>query len=401
MITMAVTLKKLCTENGNPCKLSLLAGQNSFRNSVTWVYVLEDESLIRYFHGSELAVTTCMKFPSDPSWLMTLVQALYNRKAAGLVVNVGKFIFEIPAEIIDFCDRYDFPLLIMPWEIHITDMIQSFCTRVILEQQETVLHDNAIRDAILKRGNENEYREILSRYYNLDGKFLVILINTVVNKDGESTKSDETEYRFINHIRRFKTKHNLKGFRVGMISYETYELMILNNMDPDLLPAIRDMVMEVFSEAASSKSIYIGVGIPVDGISQINKSFHRAKTALQMAVYYHEPYIKFEDMGFYKILFSLKDDDLLTTYAGEILGPLEEYEKNHHGYMELLKSYIEHDRSLEKTAEALFLHRNTVNYRIQKIKTILNNPLKTLNDLFPFQVAFAIREMENHTIKHE
>ena len=106
-------------------------------------------------------------------------------------------------------------------------------------------------------------------------------------------------------------------------------------------------------------------------------------------------------MGFYKILFSLKDDDLLTAYAEEILGPLEEYEKNHQGYMELLKSYIEHDRSLEKTAEALFLHRNTVNYRIQKIKTILNNPLKTLNDLFPFQVAFAIREMENHTIKHE
>ncbi|MCI6019066.1 MAG: helix-turn-helix domain-containing protein [Clostridiales bacterium] len=54
------------------------------------------------------------------------------------------------------------------------------------------------------------------------------------------------------------------------------------------------------------------------------------------------------------------------------------------------------DRSLEGTARAMFLHRNTVNYRIQKMKTLLGSPLKTLEDLFPYQVALAIRDMENH-----
>ncbi len=49
---MSASLKKLYMENENPFKLSLCAGQNSIRNKVTWVYMLEDEYIIPYFHGS-------------------------------------------------------------------------------------------------------------------------------------------------------------------------------------------------------------------------------------------------------------------------------------------------------------------------------------------------------------
>ena len=48
---MSATLKNLYTENENPFKLSLCAGQSSIRNKVTWVYMLEDEYIIPYFHG--------------------------------------------------------------------------------------------------------------------------------------------------------------------------------------------------------------------------------------------------------------------------------------------------------------------------------------------------------------
>lgn len=59
-----------------------------------------------------------------------------------------------------------------------------------------------------------------------------------------------------------------------------------------------------------------------------------------------------------------------------------------------LRAYIRNDRSLEKTAADLYLHRNTVNYQIQKLKKILHSPLKTAEDLFPYYVALSIRDME-------
>jgi DNA-binding PucR family transcriptional regulator len=140
------------------------------------------------------------------------------------------------------------------------------------------------------------------------------------------------------------------------------------------------------------------VGIEVQGLSNIHKSFHRARTAMKMAMYRNVPFIQFEEMGFYKILFSVKDEEVLYSYANEILAPLDAYDSGNHNYIELLKVYIQNDRSLEKTAAAMYLHRNTVNYRIQKMKTLLNSPLKTVEDLFPFQVALAIRDMEAHSI---
>ena len=397
---MSVTLKKLYTENENPFQLSLCAGQNSIRNVVTWVYLLEDEYIIPYFHGSELAVTTCIKLSQDPSWLMTLVRKLCECHAAGLVINIGKFITEIPGDVIDYCNQNDFPLLTIPWEIVLTELIQSFCIRIISEQQESLIHDQAMRDALSGRGNEEEYREILSKYYDLEGKFTVILIYSRL-PDEEVGQSDSIEHIFINRIRRFKTRYNLKKIKIGLISHEHYELMILNNTDASLLPQIRGIILDVYEKAARDQAIFIGVGNEIQGISNISKSFHRARTAMRMAVYRSEPFIRFEEMGFYKILFSVKDDDVLHSYANEILGPLDEYEKEHHGYLEMLRVYIQNDRSLEKTAETLFLHRNTVNYRLQKMKKLLNCPLKTLEELFPFQVAFAIRDMETHSLQEK
>lgn len=394
---MSVSLKRLYNENGNPFKLSLCAGQNSIRNVVTWVYMLEDEYIIPYFHGSELAVTTCIKLPLNPSWLMTLVQKLVECHASGLIINVGKFISEVPQDVIDYCNACDFPLLTMPWEIRITEMIQSFCTRIISERQETIVHDKAMRDAISKRENEEEYREVLSKYYDLEGKFSVVLIYCILPEE-EIGQIDNMEHLFINQIRRLKTRYGLKKVKIGLISHEHYELMICNNTDTFLMPEIRNIILQVYEKAAKAKAIFIGVGNEVQGLSDIDKSFHRARTAMRMAVYRNEPFIRFEEMGFYKILFSVKDDDVLYSYANEILGPLDQYEKEHHGYLEMLKIYIQNDRSLEKTAAALYLHRNTVNYRLQKMKTLLNSPLKTVEDLFPFQVALAIRDMEVHSI---
>ena len=88
--------------------------------------------------------------------------------------------------------------------------------------------------------------------------------------------------------------------------------------------------------------------------------------------------INFQQMGFFKILFAADDTTILKSYEQQLLGPLEEHDRHHHSqYMETLRSYIENDRSLMGVAESTFTHRNTVNYRIQNIKKILNNPLKT------------------------
>jgi DNA-binding PucR family transcriptional regulator len=114
-----------------------------------------------------------------------------------------------------------------------------------------------------------------------------------------------------------------------------------------------------------------------------------------MAMGTHRVIVKFDEMGFYKVLFSVDDSDILSNYANEILGSLEQYDKDHNAtYVETLRSYIKNDRSLIRVAEDTFTHRNTVNYRIQNIKRIIGCELKDVDELFQYQVAFYIRDME-------
>ena len=396
---MAATLRKLYTENNNPFCLTLQAGQNSVRNKVSWVYMLEDEDIISYFHGSELAVTTASRFEQNPKWLLYIVRRLCEVQAAGLIINIGRFIFEIPQEVLDFCNLHDFPLLTMPWDIRITEMTQSFCVRIIQEQHESMIHDQAMADAILHPENEKRYCDILERYYDLSGYFTVIIIYTNTEAYEELHRANEMESILLNQVRRYKTINGLRNIKFGLISHEHYELMILNNIESGILPDIRNIILDVYRDAAKAKAIYMGVGINVQGITRIHKSFDRAQTAMRMAIYRNEPFVRFEEMGFFKILFSIKDDEILYQYADEILSPIDLYSSKGEQYLELLKAYIQNDRSLEKTAVALFLHRNTVNYQLQKLKQILNSPLKTLEDLFPYQAALAIRDMQKHSLQ--
>ncbi len=393
---MSVTLKRLCFDNGNPFKLTLHAGHNSIRNAVDWVYLLEDESIIPHLHGSDLVVTTGMRQKRHPEWLINLVKTLVDNKSAGLIINTGKFIFDIPQDVIDFCNTHEFPILTMPWDIRMTTVIQDFCTRIIAVEHETEVHDRAIRDAIKHRDNEQEYRNILSKYYDIDGKFYVIMIY-LESAEGDTRRVDSLERQLINQIRRYKISHGIENVTMGITYYDDYELMILNNAEPEMISDLRDIILDVYNVEAQKQTLFMGVGVEVDGISNIYRSYRRARSAMRMAVYRNELLVRFEEMGFYRILFSVNDREVIYAYADDVLAPLDALDSDKVDYIELLQSYIQNDRSLEKTASDLYLHRNTVNYRIQKLKGLLDSPLKTAEDLFPYQVALAIRDIQvNH-----
>jgi hypothetical protein len=50
-------------------------------------------------------------------------------------------------------------------------------------------------------------------------------------------------------------------------------------------------------------------------------------------------------------------------------------------------SFIENDLNISKTSSSLFLHRNTLIYRLEKIKEILGLDLKTFKDSFVFYLS--------------
>ncbi len=97
--------------------------------------------------------------------------------------------------------------------------------------------------------------------------------------------------------------------------------------------------------------------------------------------------------GPYQLLLAMPDTTLLKKLQEERLGSLFAYDACHHTqFAETLRLYLLHSCSLQATAQAIFAHRNTIHYRIGKIKEILNCDFDDAALRFELLLAFYIND---------
>lgn len=388
---MAVRFWEMYEGTKEQFQLRIVAGKAGMDTVVSWVHMLEDETIVSRFHGEELAITTGMK-AGNPDWLLNVIQGMAKDDCAGIIVNTGMYLEEVPEEVVVWCDEHNFPILEMPWEFSITELIQDYCTRIIDQKQFEKRISNAFREAIQGNWKEADVRQVLGERYDMQGSFQAFCIYV--------KKTTEEEFNYNQAVIKLENLFGLwKGNNkinasYGLIRIEDFLVLILNNSKERVYAELPGLIMQSFSYFTKEQRLYMGIGPAASHIENLSASYKKARTAMKMSVGTGKQIIRFDEMGFFKILFSVEDVDILNSYAREVLGSLEEYDKVHNsGYIDTLRSYIRNDRSLIRVAEDTFTHRNTVNYRVQNIKKITGCELKNAEELFPYQVAFYIRDM--------
>ena len=62
---------------------------------------------------------------------------------------------------------------------------------------------------------------------------------------------------------------------------------------------------------------------------------------------------------------------------------------------ETLENYLINNCNAKRTAEAMFVHRNTLNYRLKKIGELLNCDFEDMDKCLELKLAFLIRKYRN------
>lgn len=172
---MSFTIEDMILTAEERYEMKFLAGKNGWANSISWVHLLEDTTIIQNFWGKELAVTTGLGFPQKEDW-MNLARLLNKYHASGLIINVGQYIYEVPEELKAYCDENDLPLLTVPWEVHLSDMIKDFSIHVFLQDHTDEQIASALIAAIETPENQKAYRKELLQHFDVDGSFQVFLL---------------------------------------------------------------------------------------------------------------------------------------------------------------------------------------------------------------------------------
>ena len=136
-----------------------------------------------------------------------------------------------------------------------------------------------------------------------------------------------------------------------------------------------------------------GLGIPSSDISEWRSSFRQAGQALELARRFRERKpLYFLDLSVYRLLIQLENSPELIAFQEEMLGALLASE----GARELihtLQVYFEHNGNLSQAAEALFVHRNTLIYRMDRIASITGINLDDPETRLAMQLALHIYRM--------
>jgi PucR family transcriptional regulator, purine catabolism regulatory protein len=76
----------------------------------------------------------------------------------------------------------------------------------------------------------------------------------------------------------------------------------------------------------------------------------------------------FAELGGYRLLLGLQEPEQLQRFAETILGPLREHDRRRGGELETtLRAFLDHDGHWATTAEALYVHVNTLRNRLARI----------------------------------
>jgi hypothetical protein len=107
----------------------------------------------------------------------------------------------------------------------------------------------------------------------------------------------------------------------------------------------------------------------------------------------HDLVSSFDDLGVTALLFQFDDHTDLEQFVERWIGPLVTYDENHGTQLTETLRVLFETRSFRDAAEALFVHKSTLKYRIKRINELLGGDYTDSETFFNLQVALRIHQM--------
>lgn len=386
--------------------MEMIAGAGGIERYIDWIYVAEcfDDPLesIQWLQGGELVFITGSKVKGDLSYIKKIIEGISEKNSSGLLINLGPYIDSVPSEAIKAANQLKVPVFTIPWSAKLIDISKEITNQIILStiEEESLTHflsnllfgDGEITgDAIKKAAYFG---------YDLEGKCSVCIIdidkfqlyleNRNVFEEAGVTKIKILFKRIVEDILK---KH---GFKIPLIDKDDAVVLFLKD-DKNYMIRIEKVLLEIqdiLKQKMDNISVSIGIGSGYNDLKMMRKSLKEAELAIKYLKCngYDSKIKKYKDIGVYKLLFNITEKEVLEKFYYDTLESILESDKKSKeiNSINILETYFSENCNVTSTADKLFLHRNTLKYRIKKIEELLDCDLRNFDDCNRLKMAIEI-----------
>lgn len=390
---MALTVQYLFNNSLSMFRLKLVAGKDGMDRNVSWMYYTEDPETIEFIRGGELAITTGLNVERHKHntgdqkndyvavFLERVIKEFVSRNAAGLIVNVGKYIETIPQSIISLCDELKFPLFTMPWEIHTIDVMQKVGNKIAIESQKRHSIEQAFYDAIFHNKNFSESQLENTTFAGAQDYSIIMM-----EFPKQEIEDEDDLKRYVDFS--FNAKTGLAPNDFCCFFCDKKVVYILHCDGKEIADKIHQLT--------EKDKYFKGCKVSLSGICHSVNGLAAEYTHAEIAMKFCDDDTKFmhyDSLGINRIFAEVQNRKVLENMYDEVLGCLNEYSQlKRENYLETLKLYIESSGKIQKTADENSTHRNTINYRIHKLSEVLGLDLQSGTTRYLIQTAIYIRD---------
>lgn len=391
---MSITLREIVKQVKH-LEMKLVAGEAGLDREVLWTHMVDSDTISAFLQGQELTFTTGIGI-SEKLPLLRLVQEVYRNGASGIVINIGPYVEKIGQDVLDFANEKAFPVFEVPWKIHMAEIMRIICFDITKEQQSRIEVSAALNNAFLCPAQEELYTVPLMRKgYMVDSIYTAVTIRVKMQKNTvEGERMEQLYSRLSSHLR-----CNYK--RILCCAQEKQLVLVLCDYTGTEKKDVLTYIFEHFcQELKEGETALFCVGNQAEGLRRLYKSYETANQMADVAVMGNIPgeqccgrhkLVFYKNAGMFRILFALKDEEVMQGYVEDTVQPLLEYDALHYTDLAgVLQCYLRHDGSLQDTANELIVHRNTVNYKINKASEILKMDLTRLENRLQVMLGFGI-----------
>ena len=246
---------------------------------------------------------------------------------------------------------------------------------------------NIILDNILPGDIYLKAREL---YFNSDVMRTVILIRATEHHD-------VSIYDIVQNLFPDKTKD-------FVISINETDIALVKETKPGIDPKTIEKLASSIADTVSgefSVHVVIGIGTTVDNLKDLARSFKEAQAALEVGKVFdtEKTIIQYDNLGIARLIYQLPTT-LCETFLKEVfkLGSIESLDQE---TLFTIQRFFENNLNVSETSRKLFVHRNTLVYRLEKIKKITGLDLREFEHAIIFKIALMVNKyLKSNPIKY-
>lgn len=384
---------------------SLVAGRGGLDRLVDVYDMMEQPDIKPWLRARLLVITTGYAIRNDKEAVLNLIRDLNEANASALAIKT-RFFDEFPREALELADELDFPLfflnnnsgsaeLVFPVMVALVEAKNQLKldTRYQLGRQNKSTLDEKLfwelQTGKITQEEEADYRATSLSWPSPPVCLLFIQLNEQQKQSALLEMDREKQLKAVNAI---WEKHGIQC--VVICRRKQCICIVKNSIEAALLEKTAEEIVTKTEKIQACGAHVLLTETLTDYLKLPELcSIVEECTYIRNLNEEEEKLLYMRDFLYERIILHTAQREETKTFVREKLGRLERYDREHDGHlMETLEMLIHKNGSRKLTAEALYLHRNTMAHRIEKIEEVLNTDLNDVEELKQLRFACQLKK---------